>query len=494
MLKNWQSHQEYIAFLHRAKIHFDSSMRMRLSSLSSARDKLVSLNLDPVMEYLARLYPANGRPAENQVQIFRSFLLFLLLRSMKLFSCGLTKWADEILPADPVLCALAGCEAGHLPPIGSYYDFMNRLWLFKDRSRYSRTKTFPVSKNRKKPDRPKGKGQKASDHEGITKQIVPYLINGGDIRFNFEAILQEVLLIAAVRPSVRKGLVPSDGITIAGDGTCVHSHASPFGHRLCKDQDPADAPRHFSDPDASCGWDSDLNDYFYGHTLYHLSIHNAEAKVDLPLLARYTDAKRHDSVNGIVALHEFRKHAPDIPVCNVCLDSANDNYPTYELLKDWGISPFIDLNRRTGRPESVPERLNIDVDGTPICNAGHRMVYWGYDRCKRAFKWRSPCTLGKCEQCGKPCSKSSYGRTVYTKPDWDIRLYTPVARGTEQWKLTYNNRTASERINNRILNDYGLHAMHIHGKDHYSFMTMMICICIHLDAWHKTGKTAIANS
>ena len=65
--------------------------------------------------------------------------------------------------------------------------------------------------------------------------------------------------------------------------------------------------------------------HFFGYTLYHLDYHNPELKVDLPLLFRFTSAARHDSVNGLVALHELRKHAPDISIGSVCLDSANDN-------------------------------------------------------------------------------------------------------------------------------------------------------------------------
>jgi len=72
----------------------------------------------------------------------------------------------------------------------------------------------------------------------------------------------------------------------------------------------------------------------------------------------------------------------------------------------------------------------------------------------------------------------------------DIRLYPPVPRGTAEWKKIYNNRTASERINNRILNNYKLHSMRIHFKGHYSFMTMTICICTHLDAWYKKAHKA----
>ena len=31
-----------------------------------------------------------------------------------------------------------------------------------------------------------------------------------------------------------------------------------------------------------------------------------------------------------------------------------------------------------------------------------------------------------------------YGRVTKTKPEWDIRLYTDVPRGTEAYKKIYN--------------------------------------------------------
>ncbi|MGL6199004.1 MAG: hypothetical protein ACRC3H_08730, partial [Lachnospiraceae bacterium] len=69
---------------------------------------------------------------------------------------------------------------------------------------------------------------------------------------------------------------------------------------------------------------------------------------------------------------------------------------------------------------------------------------------------------------------------------------TPVARGTAEYIKTYNNRTGSERVNNRILNDYKLHSMRIHGKKRYSFFTMIACINIHLDARLKKAKAEAA--
>ena len=85
----------------------------------------------------------------------------------------------------------------------------------------------------------------------------------------------------------------------------------------------------------------------------------------------------------------------------------------------------------------------------------------------------------KCESC---CSSSKYGRVIKTKSEWDIRLYIDVPCGTDAYKKIHNQRTATERINNRVLNDYGLHQHMIHRKEHYSFLTTIIGICIRLDA------------
>lgn len=169
MLIYWQSHQEYLHFLHEAKISFDSSQRLRLQTeLAPVREKLRLLNLDPVMLYLEPFYSNTGRPASNQVQILRSLILFFLI--MEHFpSSGLTAWTIR-LRNDPVLAALIGCNTDSLPPLGSYFDLMDRLWLFKDKEIYSRSRFFPPSRNSSKPDKPGKKGQKAAErHKDVVK-------------------------------------------------------------------------------------------------------------------------------------------------------------------------------------------------------------------------------------------------------------------------------------------------------------------------------------
>jgi len=92
------------------------------------------------------------------------------------------------------------------------------------------------------------------------------------------------------------------------------------------------------------------------------------------------------------------------------------------------MTPFIDLNSNRGRPKSIPKHAAIDTDGTSFCKAGFHMTYWGYNTSRLDVKWRCPVATGKEERftCKVPCSSSPYGRCLYTKPDWNIRLYLPV--------------------------------------------------------------------
>ena len=140
MIKHWQTNQEYHCFLTNAKTTFDSSERVRLQSeLASAREKLRLLDTDAAMRFLEPFYSNSGRPALNQPQILRSFILFFLLVSMDLASPSLTTWVSR-LKSDRVLASLVGCPVNSLPPLGSYYDLMDRLWTRPDHSLYKRGK------------------------------------------------------------------------------------------------------------------------------------------------------------------------------------------------------------------------------------------------------------------------------------------------------------------------------------------------------------------
>ena len=228
--------------------------------------------------------------------------------------------------------------------------------------------------------------------------------------------------------------------------------------------------------------------WFYGYSGYFISTYNKTVKTDLPLYLRFVEASRHDSVSAIVSLAEFRELHPDISISTFISDSASDNYATYALLDHWGIDAVIALNDTNKDNFKHPPALRIDEQGRPICPGGRKMVHWGFcgnDRCR--IKWRCPRIvkgLDPCVNCAD-CSPSDYGRVIYTKPDWDLRLFTRIPRGSAAWKDKMKQRTAAERVNNRILNDYGIERSATRGKKRIAFMTTLAAINIHLDAQVK---------
>ena len=487
MLKSWTSHVTYLDFLKSNVNHFQETDNRRINSFKTSIEKLSSLNLDPLHTALSPYYSTTGRPAIHQPEIFRSFVLMLDQNET-----SVTNWHKKI-DSDDVLSVLIGCRPGHAPPLGSYYDFIDRLWLRhvsidrKNRKKlysFIRKPSKKLEKNKKLPNK----------NAGVVANVKKFFVDGRSFANRPERLIQELFSLIAVVPFIELGLIDTNDLTVSGDGTCVHCNSSSRGVKVCDCRENGiyncKCDRRFADPDAGWGWDSYLGRYFYGHTLYAFSYHNPKLAVDLPLVMRFVSANRHDSVSGLVALAELRELTPQLPIKNVCFDSANDNYPTYELLKQWTIVPFIDLNHDVGRKPTYPDNISVNDNGVPICAAKYEMSYNGYCTNRSRIKWRCPLKCGKVEDCTclSVCSPSPYGRVFYTKPDWDLRLFTPVPRGSKEFMDTYKNRTSSERINNRILNHYNLHKMGIRGKKRFSFFSMIAGINIHLDARLKAAS------
>ncbi len=94
--------------------------------------------------------------------------------------------------------------------------------------------------------------------------------------------------------------------------------------------------------------------------------------------------------------------------------------------------------------------------------------------------------MGKIEscECKEQCSSSKYGRVKYVN-DGDDARNIPIVYRSDKWKNIYKNRTSTERINNYVLNTYGLHKMSIRNGAKQIFFSIMAGINIHLDAWIK---------
>lgn len=489
MLCNWVSHESY-----QKKLLSDLEMlfeyeKSRIVSMEKALSKLYLFDLDNLLQIIKPLYSGTGSPAKNQQGIIRSLVLMLDFKQH-----SITKWAKKVA-SDKLFCAACGFEFGSAPSHSSYYDFINRLWLasFKEhKKRKLKTKSF-YSKPRKKLKA----GQKLPPkHSGSVKKFA-LLAERNQLRsIRPEKIFQDFLARCIVDKSASMGILGDlKKFSVAMDGSCYNSGASHYGVKVCDCRSKGiyncKCPRRYSDPDARWGWDSYHEQYFYGDTLFNTTA--SDSPYDLTVYLRIAQAPRHDSILTIFALSEFRKLYPNLPIKNFLADGAMDNYFTYKLLSKWEIIPFIplDSNARADNSKPHPGILCFDHNNEPICMGGIPYKHCGFTFPK-GIKYR--CWFdyyGMQKPCS--CSDSSYGRTIYIKPDYDLRLFPPFPRKSEAFKEMFKRRTSVERSNKRILVDYNIEAGRCRSSKHRFSRATFAVINTHLDAWIKHDNFSITN-
>ena len=474
MLGTWRSHADYRNFVLCRIENYRSDPLSPLHEFFLILAKLFIFDLDPLKEILAGLYSNTGRPATNQPELMR---VFLVMQHLKKPVC---RWVST-LKSNFILRTICGLTKSNIPNISSLYAFNYRI---TGKEQGPKVKNF-----KRKPKYKLKKGEKLQPKRlNVTRRLADRLSIGRRFRDPLAESINDILALA-IKQSYELGLIDPH-VNVSGDGTCMETGASHYGNKTCGCKSKGvffcDCPRRFPDPAANWGWDSHIESWFYGYTGYFLSTHNKTHKADLPLYLRIVDAKRHDSVSALVALAEFRDRYPQLHIDTFISDSASDNQATYELLEEWGIDAVIALGKPIKKTSKFPVPIDFS-DATPICPSGHRMVFCGDEVMRPRSKWRCPRVMGKADKgdCCDTCSQSPYGRTVYTKPSWDPRIFCSIPRGTKRWKMLMNERTAAERVNKRILIDYGLGSTRRWGKKRIAFATLMAAINIHLDAQLK---------
>lgn len=486
MLLSCRSHSQYQQFLRKWIPLLWARNPRRVEFYAKPLAKLWLLDLDPAIPLLLPQFPDFGRPVEfDPVDLLRSLVL---MANQKVF--GITKWV-KMLRSNDVLAVLSGFEPGKTPGVGTFYDFVDRFWL-EDKD-VQRNRRLCLRAPMRKPGQKLKAGQKLPvKHPRIVDKLVAQAIKGREpFPRRAERLVQQVFARCFVDRSVELGLIPDPlNLVLSGDGSSIRTGASHLGVKVCdcrkKGVFICDCKRRFTDPQARWGWDSYRQEYFYGYSLYELT--SVADAYDLPVYLRFAQAQRHDSVMGVVSLTEFRQLYPDLGIGRFLGDSAHDAYAFYELLHHWHVESFIDLNpKNNGRFRYAPP-VKVNEFGVPLCSEGFCMVFGGYDKARNRLKWRCPKFAGsrrvKAEvRCVSPCSPSSYGRTVYTKPSDDLRLFTPTPRNSETWKSVYRLRSGSERSFSRKKKDYELERCRVRSLKAWYWRAHFVAMNQHLDAW-----------
>jgi hypothetical protein len=489
MLRDWIPHSEYQKSLRLKMLRYFKTQKSRLLRLAKSVLKIYLLNLDNLLPVIKPLYPDFGRPAKNQQGIVRSLVLMLDQQEY-----SITKWALKVA-SDPLLFDICGF-VGAAPSPASYYDFLVRLWR-ADRKQHLKRK-LKVKRFTSKPRLKLKAGEKLPPkRSGTVRKLVDKAIRGKLKNFCPEAILQKIIARCVVDTSYQMGILGNkNDISVAFDGSPFYSGASHYGVKVCNCRSKGiyncQCPRRFSDPDAKWGWDSYREQWFFGNTLFNVTA--SDSPYDLPIYIRMVQASRHDSITAVFALEDICKLYPYMRFGSFIADGAMDNYPTYELLKHHGILPFISLDSRTKAKFRYPhpDILCFDDCGRPICHGGIPLAYWGLCKPSRLKYrcWFAVHGLEPPKEC--KCSDSKYGKTIYIKPDFDPRMFTPVPRDSNAFNEKFKTRTSVERSNKRMFEDYAIEEYDARSAMMRASLATLAVINIHLDAWVKhTGISLV---
>lgn len=149
-------------------------------------------------------------------------------------------------------------------------------------------------------------------------------------------------------------------------------------------------------------------------------------------------------------------------------DRGYDGSKLIEILKKHDIKPIIDIRNcwkdgeETHQYRDTNLVYNYKGDVWYVEENGTRtpLLYKGYDKSTDSLRYSF-----------HPQKQDK--RIFRIKCEEDIRIFTPVARGSKKWKRIYKKRTSVERINGRIDRDYKYEKHTVRGL---AKMTMFISV------------------
>lgn len=453
------------------------------NSLSSSTwltlEKFWSLDLSAVDVLMHDRYSNFGPEPRLPSDMLRSILV-----SVEFKITSYTRFASN-LKENHLHAIISGFHVGDTPGTGTFYDFHKRLWLADDKNL-----SDPVHPPKVKPQKPKGKEEKAAPVEKVTV---------ADLFHQFEESppsdmapclkLWEIFNTLFLQKSAADNLISLKELSLAGDGTPVYTAAQERKTRTCNCLDKGirdcRCNRIYHQPDCDIGWDSHRNHFYFGYDLYMLTA--SDSKNDLPVFPFLSPASRHDSHGFLYNWFSMKQMLPDAVVTKLILDSAHDAMPYYDYCKANGITPFIDLNGKGGRPPVYKDDISLNKNGVPLCPSGHVMKLAAVEPKKGRVKYRCPkitCKGGSPHcTCENPCSDAKYGRTTHLVLKDNPRLFNNPPRDSKEWELEYNARTSAERCNKREKIDYKLEDGRYRSSKMWYCRLFSIMMCQHLDAW-----------
>lgn len=302
-------------------------------------------------------------------------------------------------------------------------------------------------------------------------------------------LLKKIFELIFVNKSVELGIIdPNDKVIF--DGCKVKSFCKQkyIPNKSCRCPKPDIAPFKYSmvtDSEASKGYDHNLDRFLLGYGLHFAAtpLVGNPSKC-LPLTFFIAGADAHDSKIATPLLM-YLYHNLKVDFNYVILDSGYDAFYIYWWINLLEGNPIIAINPRSSKTPTPTNEYNV-----PRCPAGHAYYYWGINKKSHRYKWRCPRKaskrLAKNLRCDNPCCDSSYGMTVYTPIEENIRYFTKVPRGSKLWDDLYSRRARMESVIGDIVLNNGIKAPLFRGTKNFFMRTALICMLQHANAIAQT--------
>ena len=215
-------------------------------------------------------------------------------------------------------------------------------------------------------------------------------------------------------------------------------------------------------PDWGSKFDSHHNKITWFGWKVHLVV---DTTSELPLAISLTPANKSEGKEALPLVQKVSQVLSGIKCKQPdfwTMDSAYDNQTIYkQILFNYDAQAIIPINPRNSKQ---PPAGYYDYKGTPVCSAGHKMVYWGHYNGDNKFRCPHVCGKVECVHGSAWCSDSNYGSVTKTRPKQDPRYISIPHRGSSTWENIYNERTSVERAFSRLKENLGLKNVRVKGK------------------------------
>ena len=211
-------------------------------------------------------------------------------------------------------------------------------------------------------------------------------------------------------------------------------------------------------------------DFVNGHFGYFYKFGTINNGFGIPLHLNFFDSEFYDSLPSNFTSMEEQKYSYDNaslkPVFSSFLnrigsnpfntflgDSEFDSYDNYGFLNQIGFNKvLIPVNPRNSNPDRQVE-FPINDEGVPCCpKDGLPFIADGSCKGKnRSLRLKYVCPLSvknKCKwtcTCENKCRNTNSTVTKYSYPASDLRVYSGVQRGSDEWCKLYKKRSVIER-------------------------------------------------